>query len=78
MDVWECDLMDVQSLSKYKDKYKYLLSVIDTFSKYLHIVPLRSKTGTAVSSAFQSILAKYSNPVRRHPVWVRTDRAKSF
>ena len=39
MDVWECDLVDMQSLSKYNDKYKYLLSVRDT-SKYLHIVPL--------------------------------------
>ena len=24
MDVWECDLMDMQSLSKCNDKYKYL------------------------------------------------------
>ena len=45
MDVWECDLMDMRSLSKYNDRYKYLLSVIDVFSKFLHIVPLRAKTG---------------------------------
>ena len=70
--------MDMQSLSKYNDKYKYMLSVIDTFSKYLHIVPLRSKTGTAVSVAFRSILVKYSRPVRRRPVWVRTDKGKEF
>ena len=70
--------MDMQSLSTYNDKYKYLLSVIDVFSKFLHIVPLRSKTGTAVSSAFRSILAKYSKPVRRRPIWVRTDRGKEF
>ena len=48
------------------------------FSKYLHIVPLRSKTGTAVSAAFVPILAKYSIPVRRRPVWVRTDKGKEF
>ena len=70
--------MDMQSLSKYKEKYKYLLSVIDTFSKYLNIVPLRSKTGTSVSSAFLSILAKYLKPVSRRPVWVRTDRGKEL
>ena len=63
MDVWECELMDMQSLSNYYDKYKYLLGVIDTFSKYLRIVPLRSKTGTAVSSAFrsQSINDRYAD-----------------
>ena len=48
------------------------------FSKYLHIVPLRSKTGTAVSSAFRSILARYSKPVRRCPGWVETNKDKEF
>jgi hypothetical protein len=41
MDVWECYLLDVQNFSKFNDKYKYLLSVIDVFSKFLHIVQLR-------------------------------------
>ena len=68
MDVWECDLMDMRSLSKYNDRYKCLLSVRDVFSKYQNIIPLRAKTGAAVSSAFRSILAKYSKPVRRRPV----------
>ena len=67
----------MRSLSKYNDKYKYLLSVIDVFSKYLHIVPLRAKTGAAVSSVF-SILAKYSIPVRRCPAWIRTDKGKEI
>ena len=78
MDAWECDLMDMRSLNKYNDKYKYLLSVIDVFSKYLHIVPLRGKTGTAVTSAFRSIIARYSKPVRRRPVCVLTDKGKEF
>ena len=68
----------MQAPSKYNDNYIYLLSVTDTFSKYLHIVPLRSKTGTAVSSAFHSILAKYSKPVCRRLVWVRTDKVKEL
>jgi len=55
MDVWECDLVHVRDLGKYNDKSKYILSVIDVFSKFLHLVPLRSKTGTAVASAFISI-----------------------
>jgi transposase InsO family protein len=75
MDLWECDLMDIQNLGTYNDKYKYLLSVIDVFSKFLHIVPLRSKTGTAIASAFRSMFAKYS---RRRPIWVRTHRGKEF
>jgi hypothetical protein len=44
VDVWECDLVDVQAFSKFNDNYKYvyLPTVIDAFSKFLHIVPLKS------------------------------------
>jgi hypothetical protein len=30
-DVWEMDLADLSSLSKYNEKYRYLLNVIDIF-----------------------------------------------
>ena len=56
LDVFGCDLVDVQALSKHNDGYKYLLTVIDVFSKFLHIVPLKSKIGKDVSSAFRSVL----------------------
>ena len=77
-DVWECDL--VQGLSKYNDGIKYLLTVIDVFFQILTHVPLKSKTGKAVTSAFQTILKDptYLKPIRRRPVWVRTDRGKEF
>jgi hypothetical protein len=79
MDVWECDLVDVQGLSKYKDGIKYLWSVIDVFSKYLHVVLLKSKTGPSVTAEFQSVLKEptCSKPVRRRPVWLQTDRGKN-
>jgi hypothetical protein len=34
-DVWEMDLADLTSLAKYNDKYKYLLNVIDVFSRFV-------------------------------------------
>jgi hypothetical protein len=70
-DIWECNLIDIQNFIKENDKYNHLLSVIDVFSIFLHIVRLRAKMGTAVTSTFRSILAKYSH---RRPIWVRTDR----
>ena len=67
MDVWECDLVDVRALGKLNDNYKYILTVIVVFSKFLHMVPLKSNTGAAVASAFVSVLwdPKYSKPRRR-------------
>jgi hypothetical protein len=62
MDVRECDVVDVQSLAKYYDGYIYMLTVIDVFLKFLHIVPLRVKTRTAVDSAFLSSLGDKNIP----------------
>ena len=80
MDVWKCHLVDVQALSRHNDGVKYLLMVIDVFSKFLHMVPLKSKSGKDVSGAFQSVLKdpRYLNPFKTRPVWVRTDKGKDF
>jgi len=42
-DVWEMDLADLSYLSKYNEKYRYLLNVIDIFSCYAWSVPLKDK-----------------------------------
>ena len=80
MDVWECDLLNVQALSRHNDGVKYLLSVIDVFSKFLHMVPLRFKSDKDVSAAFQSVLEdpRYLKPSKRRPVCFRTDKGKEF
>ena len=75
MNMWECDLVDVQDPGKFNDNYKHVLSVIYVFSNFLHLVSLRSKTGTAVASAFMSIF-DYSS-LRRRPVWGEQIRAKN-
>ena len=50
-DVWEMDLADLSSLSKYNSKHKYLLNVIDVFSRFAWSVPLKSKTGKSIKAA---------------------------
>jgi len=39
MGVWECDRVDVWALVKLNDRYVYILSAIDVFSKFLHMCP---------------------------------------
>ena len=56
MDVLECDLVVVKPFSQHNEGVKYLLTVIDVFSKFLHMVPLKSKSRKDVSVAFQSVL----------------------
>jgi hypothetical protein len=80
MDVWQFDLIIVTNLARYNDPYRYILSAIDVYSKYLHLVPLKSKTGEAVAEAFGSILAhaRNSKPFARRPLTIQTDRDREF
>ena len=55
-DIWTADLVDMSSFSKSNKGYKYLLTVIDVFSKYGWIVPLKTKTGKEVAQAFRKLI----------------------
>ena len=52
-DIWSADLVDMSSYSKQNKHYKYLLMVIDVFSKYGWIVPIKNKKGETVADAFK-------------------------
>ena len=51
-DLWQADLADVSSLSKYNDNFKFLLTCIDVLSKYAWVVPLKNKSGKTITDAF--------------------------
>ena len=42
---WQADLADLSKLSKSNDKHRYLLCIIDVFSKYAWVVPIKDKSG---------------------------------
>ena len=46
----------MQLISKFNKRFRFLLCVIDTFSKYAWVVPLKDKKGVSILNAFQSIL----------------------
>ena len=49
-------LADMQSLSKYNGRIRYLLCAIDLFSKYAWFVPLKDKRRITIANALQKIL----------------------
>ena len=67
-NIWGADLADMQLISKYHKKIKYLLCVIDVFSKYAWVVPLKDKKGITITNAFQSILI--SSKRKPNKIWV--------
>ena len=73
-NIWGADLADMQLLSKYNKRIRFLLCVIDIFSKYAWVVPLKNKKGISIFKAFQSIL-KQSNR-KPNKIWV--DKGSEF
>ena len=58
----------MQLISKYNKGIRYLLCVIDLFSKYAFAVPLKDKKGSSIVNAFQSILNKSKR--KQNKIWV--------
>ena len=74
-NIWVVDLADMQLLSKYNKGIRFLLCVIDIFSKYAWVVPLKDKKDISMVKAFQSIL-KQSNSRKPNKIWV--DKGSEF
>ena len=48
----------MQLISKFNNRFRFLLCVIDIFSKYVWVIPLKDKQGVSIVNAFQKILNK--------------------
>lgn len=59
---WECDLIDVSSISKQNDNVNFILTVIDIFSKYSFCEILKNKSAKSVAYAMQQIILRFGSP----------------
>ncbi|XP_062600457.1 uncharacterized protein LOC134262084 [Saccostrea cucullata] len=72
-DQWDADLMDMTKFSKENDGVRFVLLVIDIFSKYLWMQPLKDKKGPTAARALEDILRE-----GRQPTKLRTDKGQEF
>ena len=71
-DIWAADLIDLRSHANVNGGMKYILMVIDCFSKYGYAVPIKYKTGAEVTEAFESLFEKET------PKFLWVDRGSEF
>lgn len=71
---WQADLVDMRSVEKENDSFKYLLTIIDVFSRQAWVQPLKDKYASSVLEAFNRVL----NESGRQPVKLQTDDGKEF
>ena len=50
-NIWGGGLDDMQLISKFNKGFRFLLCVIDIYSKYAWVVPLKDKNGITITNA---------------------------
>ena len=64
-NIWGEYYADMKSISKFNRGFRFLLCVIDIYSKYGWVIPLKDKKGITITNAFQNILKKsYKNQTK--------------
>ena len=64
----------MQLLSKYNKRFRFLLFVINIFSGYPWVVPLKDKKGITISNAFQKVLDESNR--KPNKIWI--DKGSEF
>lgn len=72
-DQWDADLASLIPYADSNEGFKYLLCVIDIFSRYAWVEPLKDKTPNEIIKAFKKVLSEGRKPKR-----LRTDAATDF
>ena len=74
-DIWSLDILDLKDYGPKNNKgYRYVLVIIDNFSKYGWTIPLKNKTAQTIKDSFENILTNS----KRKPNLIETDRGKEF
>jgi hypothetical protein len=73
-DLWQADLTILDAFSKVNSGYKYLLVVIDCFSKFAWVKKLKTKSGLEVAREFRAIF----NETGRSCINLQVDKGTEF
>ena len=71
--LWDMDLADVSNIEESNKGVRFLLIVIDIFSRYLWVVPLANKKHTTVINGLKKVFSH-----GRKPQWIRSDQGGEF
>ena len=74
-DIWSLDILDLKDYGPENNRgYRYVLVVIDNFSKFGWTIPLKNKNAQTIKDSFENILISS----KRKPGSIETDRGKEF
>ena len=63
-NIWGADLANLQLISKFNKGIRFILRVIDSYSKFALVVPLKDKRVITITNAFQN-----ESNRKPHKIW---------
>ena len=74
-DTWSLDILDLKDYGPENNRgYRYVLVIMDSFSKFGWTIPLKNKNAQTIKDSFENILINS----KRKPNLIETDRSKEF
>ena len=74
-DIWSLDILDLKDYGLENNRgYRYVLVVIDNFSKFGWTIPIKNKNAQTIKDSFENILISS----KRSPNLIESDRGKEF
>ena len=70
---WDVDLADVSNVGKYNDGIQFLFILIDIFSRYLWVIPLKDKKHQGIIGGLKQVFSQ-----GRKAKWIRSDKGSEF
>lgn len=77
-DLWAADLVVMRQYASENGGFKYMLNVIDTFSKYVWTEPMKTKSGIETANAFSAIIKRAISIKHKAPNLLHTDKGLEF
>ena len=71
---FQADLMDLKKYSQWNKGYKYLLNIIDIYSRYAWSFPIKQKTPEQI----KELIRKVMNEVNPSDIWITFDKGSEF
>ena len=74
-DIWSLDILDLKDYGSENNRgYRYVLVIIDSFSKFGWTTPLKNKNAQTIRDSFENILISS----KRSPNLIESDRGEEF
>ena len=73
-EIWQIDIYDVSRFETSNKKYKYMFAVMDVFSRFAYIIPMKNKDIESTSKALEEVINYHKSP----PNLIMSDNDASF